>query len=315
MPETRGSGERVSELRKARGETQAEFAKALAVTQPMVSAWEAGSDTPSQGAYLRLGNLASYPDNIWFWEQAGIDGQVMLSAAEKVLKERLADPKAMEDQGKAVFVPPFTQGEWARQGTLPPLLMPAEWVPNKGSTYYLIATSWGGGLAPRDRIVFDTSEASRRRWDLFRGQDVLINFVRPGPGHPLRQRVPQSIYWPTGLSIGRLDSLPESAHEQATHVVFWRRDWPKSAGLSVGETRLIMSCEAPSELFHSRTSRERRDHLLSAHREEVSARPLPEGCDLLGRLVSLVPGGVQGIPEPWNPEVESLGTWIERGCD
>jgi len=156
MSPIRGSSERISELRGTRGETQVEFAKVLEVTQPMISAWEGGSESPSPGAYMRLGNMASYPDNLWFWEQAGLDCKGMLSAAEKLLKDRGLAPAAGE-VARVLCTRKTNQGEKPLDRFL---LLPAESVPNPGSTRCLLidetaASPW---VPAGSFVVLDASQ-------------------------------------------------------------------------------------------------------------------------------------------------------------
>ncbi len=73
----------------SRFESQTQFAAAVGVTQQTVSDWESETvhAAPSCQSYVRLGNIAPYPDCLWFWDQAGFDPDAMLRAARKLLKE------------------------------------------------------------------------------------------------------------------------------------------------------------------------------------------------------------------------------------
>jgi transcriptional regulator with XRE-family HTH domain len=86
------SAKRVVKLLAFLGDTQAQFARRLSITQPMVSAWVGASDAPSPAFCIRLGKLAPFPDNLWFWEQAGLSKQDIISAGQHILNERRALP-------------------------------------------------------------------------------------------------------------------------------------------------------------------------------------------------------------------------------
>lgn len=60
-------------LRVKQGMTQTDLAKYLGVGQTAVSAWETGDNTPPADALVKMGNLASYPDCLFFYEKAGMD--------------------------------------------------------------------------------------------------------------------------------------------------------------------------------------------------------------------------------------------------
>jgi DNA-binding XRE family transcriptional regulator len=82
--------QKIRALRKARSMNQAEFAEALHVTQQTVSAWENGQYDPSAETFTRLGNLAEYPDCLWFYEQAGVNLSNIAPALERQLIQRKA---------------------------------------------------------------------------------------------------------------------------------------------------------------------------------------------------------------------------------
>jgi transcriptional regulator with XRE-family HTH domain len=65
--------ERIKILRVRQGMNQTELGKCLGVGQAAVSAWETGENTPSAESLVKMGNLASYPDCLFFYDQAGMD--------------------------------------------------------------------------------------------------------------------------------------------------------------------------------------------------------------------------------------------------
>lgn len=315
MPETRSLGDRISNLRTARNETQAEFAASFEVTQPMVSAWEGGRNTPSPAAYIRLGNRAPYPDNVWFWERAGISMDAMLPVAETIINGRIADAGTLQTQGSVVLVPPFTQGEWERQLSLAPLPVPAEAVLNKASTFYLIATSWGSGFAPRDRVVFDTAGAMRKVGP-FDGADVVL-YSRWDPARQSRRPAAGD---PRGeISVGRIRIFKHPP--QGTYALFTRRD-RTDAGLVFGgheAHRVIGFFGHPGawtvDAARHRTMAETKKHeemMASAHSAMVEGMTLDKD-ELLGRFIALVNGRGQKDSDKWEPSRETFEKWIARG--
>ncbi|SRR6266446_764888 len=84
----------IKALRDSLGLNQEQFAQALEVSKTAVSAWERGLYEPSPATYLKMGNLASRNDVLWFWERAGLDRKVILSAAGNLLRENDAPPTA-----------------------------------------------------------------------------------------------------------------------------------------------------------------------------------------------------------------------------
>lgn len=167
----RKASDRISDLRKACGDTQVAFARRLEVTQPMVSAWEGGRDVPSLGAYLRLANLASFPDKIWFWKQAGIEEDTMLSTAVEHLK------KVVEDlpRGKILPVPALESQRGGKQESL--WYADARYVPiDSRPAYYAIPEGGTEGIhVPWETIILlDTSANDAKTLEPFWNSLVLI---------------------------------------------------------------------------------------------------------------------------------------------
>src|SRR5580700_2334757 len=53
--------------------TQAGLAERLGVSPATVSRWIQGKYEPTAEGYVALGNLARWPDGMYFWERAGVD--------------------------------------------------------------------------------------------------------------------------------------------------------------------------------------------------------------------------------------------------
>ncbi len=172
--------ELVSKLRKDSGETQADFAKKLGVTQPMVSAWEIGAEDPSPTFCIRLGNLAHYPDDVWFWQQAGLDEQEILRAAEKVLTER-ATARVVAGTIEVRCVEKTAEGIKLLDRLFP---VRAEFMPNPLSTVCLIVGENAAtpGISAGDHIVLDESMKNARDLNPFRERVILAESSVPVPG-------------------------------------------------------------------------------------------------------------------------------------
>jgi transcriptional regulator with XRE-family HTH domain len=177
MAKDRTASDRITELRKFRGESQAEFAKNLDVTQPMVSGWEGGSVEPSSGAYLRLGNLARYPDNLWFWSQAGVEAAAMESAVGQLLRDRGSAPAA----GESIRLSCYRLTGQGTDRLEREITFPAEFSRDPASTVCLIideisASPW---LPTGDLVVLDISHRESPDLRCFWNQIVLVS-VDPG---------------------------------------------------------------------------------------------------------------------------------------
>jgi DNA-binding XRE family transcriptional regulator len=188
---------RIEALRMGRGETQEEFGKHARVNPTAVSAWERGAYEPSSETWLLLAKLAPFPDNIWFLERAGLDQQTILSAAGKILKDRMA-PAA---PGEIVRIPLVRKTAKGIEKTdLFPL--PATLIQNPAHTICLLVdeNSSGPFLADGDVVIVDMSKDPS---DLrsFLGQFVLVEFAEKAG------RRPQEEGWPEGLFIGLLSLL------------------------------------------------------------------------------------------------------------
>jgi DNA-binding XRE family transcriptional regulator len=191
-------GDRIKALREARGISQVKFADLVGVSPPTVSRWEAGEVVPPSEACVRFGNLAAYPENLWFWQRAGIDTRTMLSTAEQILKERGAQPSPDE-----IVYAPRSSGDRSgaeEAGVLIPL--PAEFVPNPLSTRCLVVDEKiSNPIFPIGDVIFlDESANSAQDLRPLWGEIVLVHLTRPQDTRGLRM----TQHWKDGLNIGRL---------------------------------------------------------------------------------------------------------------
>lgn len=109
-------------------ENQGEFSKILGFRPSTVSAWMTGSALPSPDAWMALGTKArNAEDALFCYEQAGLTKDAILSASRKLVGGNLAPVS-----GAVVYVPRL--GEKRGEAGLP---VPAEFVPNRNSTFYM----------------------------------------------------------------------------------------------------------------------------------------------------------------------------------
>jgi len=256
-------GERIKSLRA--GMSQAKFAELLGVQQATVSAWEVEENVPSPEAWLGLAKLAPDPDKLWFWQQAGVDLEEMLSLSEKILKERGAAPES----GEVIRRPRLRVTPEGKEESGPLVVLPAEFMPTSGSTkcFILDKTSASFVFARGDIVVVDASDVKVPDLALtpFFDKIVLMEFN----AESLRKDMPH-YHGPEGLFIGklclqvsgtfsweaRLAPLDERFKVHAVVVGEWRYDFrddsnpPRYRGqdldrakkLAPGEIRLYRSC-------------------------------------------------------------------------
>lgn len=84
----------VVSLRKSLELSQDDFGKRLNVSAMAVSRWERGETEPTEGAYIRLGNLANDPVSWYFWGRAGLSTadimRVLPAAQRRFSRDRMA---------------------------------------------------------------------------------------------------------------------------------------------------------------------------------------------------------------------------------
>ena len=205
----------IGALRTSRGSTQAEFAADAQVTQPMVSAWEAGKETPSAETLMRLAKLAKYPANVFFWERAGLDREEMLSASGKIMEERGAPAKS----GEITRLWVYRMAARGMEKTGQRIIMPAERLPNPLSTIGITLDEGSSRftLTPGDVIFVDSSRANPLDLPSFFGETVAMTFT--GKLFVGRMQSPQ-VSGANGRLL-RLETLDEALHREASLISEW----------------------------------------------------------------------------------------------
>src|ERR1700690_1497734 len=72
--------ERIRRLLRDLQLSQAGLAERLGISPPTVSRWLQGRHEPTAESYVALGNLATPPDGIYFWERAGLEPAGLMEA-------------------------------------------------------------------------------------------------------------------------------------------------------------------------------------------------------------------------------------------
>ncbi len=160
------TGAKIRSLRRRLGySNQQGFAELLGVSQELVSAWERGRIAPPAKTLIRLGNIAPFPENLWFFERAGLDRRTLISTASNFLEKQLS-----VDPGRDVVLPRMEwsaeQAESAREDPLE-IRLPAGVLPHPGASYWLRVQH--DVLRPvfrrGDVLVIDASETDFRNFN------------------------------------------------------------------------------------------------------------------------------------------------------
>jgi len=198
MKKDRQIGQRIKKFREDHYPNQKALAEALGVGQTVVSAWETGDNMPSSEAWAKLGNVAPYPENLWFWQQGGLDLEELFSAAAQILKERGMEPAP----GEIVRISFSSENLRGREEPGASIPLPAKFVPNRLSTRYLVVDeNLADSTFPVGDVIFlEKSAKNAEEFRPFWGEIVLVHLTRPKDRTGLRM----TEFWKEGLNIGRL---------------------------------------------------------------------------------------------------------------
>jgi len=184
---------RIKKLMKDRDVSQVGLSKLARISQSKVSLYLSGDEQPSAAVCAVFGNLASYPDNLWFWERGGMDKQAMKTAIGKSNKEEGAPPAP----GEVVRIPRFHETLKGREPAGTPIALPSEFIPNPLSTIAILTDEQSTTVvdAPRGLFILDTSIEGVQ--DLSELWTRVVILRHPGiPG--------KLTGWPAGIYAGRL---------------------------------------------------------------------------------------------------------------
>lgn len=177
--------QKIELLRETLSLSQAALAKILNVSPMAPSRWERGINRPPSSVFLRLGKLVGHPLCWYFWEQAGLRKEDLLSCA-------VPEELAQESQGPLGIDPqdyvslPLLPGE-TQQFEVPEkshvddyMVARRDWCPNPDQT---ICWQYNGKgmkplLAEASIIAIDLSQTDRSQLD---GKMVLARHAEHGP--------------------------------------------------------------------------------------------------------------------------------------
>jgi transcriptional regulator with XRE-family HTH domain len=296
---------------------QVEFGKRLGVSQGTVSAWERDDKDrlPSADMYFRLATFASRPeDQVFFLQEAGLSGEIILSAAEKIFADRIAPPS----EGEIFRVPIVRRTAKGNEETGEFLPVPAYLLSGRASAIALAvhedfsrANRFKGHrmLPPGDIIVLDTSGAGTQKAAPFLDQIVVIDInwdhTRIG-GRPYfggsQERRNSAMYgrhvlhsdMPEGLFMGLLRCKRPLRNEYMKEWTHWELalSWSEhfegeeneatESDLLLGQYFEAWDGENPTQedvlAWHARM----REHAF----KEITFEPQ---CRLLGRVIAWLP--------------------------
>lgn len=148
---------------------QAEFSKVLGLQPSTVSAWMTGGSLPSPAAYMTLGETApNVEDSLFFWEQAGVKKDAILSAIRRLVGHGLAPAAEREIVG----IHRYRQG--SEKDSQSVFILPSVMVPNPDSTYFLRLEQESYWFVAGDILVLDTASADSPYLKAFFGRVVAV---------------------------------------------------------------------------------------------------------------------------------------------
>lgn len=170
--------------------TQAALAERLGVSSATVSRWMKGTHEPTGETYVSLGNLAGSPEDVYFWERAGINTGNIPGTSSRItassVKVRLSDFKLIAGHGlsnKVIAsrantvaipllnivaygdrVPPETHVRLSEAKIEEVLLAPLDWCPHPTNVICMHVTgdSMLPLIAPNSVIAVDMHITDRR---------------------------------------------------------------------------------------------------------------------------------------------------------
>jgi transcriptional regulator with XRE-family HTH domain len=277
---------RFKALRELKGMSQAELAKRFKISRSAVSLWEIGPMPPPAEALMLLGNLATYPENVWFWKLAGLDDQVMLSAAESMLKERGKAPPG----SKLTRVPMLSMGSRGKAGKGGPILLPGSLVPNPGSTRYigLEKNSVGKAFVEGDIVVVDSFESQRDPmcpapfWERL----IVVKMSAASEGHPNEGR-----FWREGMVIGRLRLAFAQGFLQGFAWAAYLHLSQDLAGeeVALGQWAERLSPEKLRQLDVPGNKKLEDAALQESEKRAYEKLRLYDGCEIIGEVILVIP--------------------------
>ena len=280
---------------------QHEFAAKIPVSPSRISEWESGKRPPVAEGFYRLGSLADNPDDaIWFWRQAGLDDDALLVAARKIAGDRAKEGEPLLEKREVVLVARFRETLKGREEAGPPVPLPAEFIPNPGSTICVVVSQidFGMAFAPRGLFVVDESVKDADALSALWERVVLLDYpsaiglypgglyvgrlhmgshgARPGSGVPLDTRY---LAW-----HGWLRSLETPAQYQSIHFGEWRHPLFEKYNVRQPNENWRPREVLPSEIEEFKAA------CSEAEQRAPKEFRLPEGIRILGKVIGRLTG-------------------------
>lgn len=265
---------------------QREFAAELHVSPSRVSEWESGKRPPTSEASYRLGSLApKIDDAIWFWKQAGLDGEKIRAAAGKMASDSFREIEPLIEKREVVLVPRYQQTAEGREEAGPPVPLATEFIPNPGSTTCFILDNRASGQKHLGNSVaaVDTSVNGANGLQVLWGEIVLVEF------RPSAERDPSlSWIWPEGVFAGLLLMSPlEIGFLPPTWLAqIWPLRPSEAAGgwpITIGSWKYPFKERREKAL--TGTSREGRRVQDEIHQQAATNLRPATGCIIHGRVI------------------------------
>ena len=217
---------KIEEMRESLGLSQAALAKTLNVSPMAPSRWERGINRPPSSIFLRLGKLIGHPLCWYFWQQAGLSKEDLVSCADpaEAVSNRLQVPSSLS-AAEYITLPLFPKDATSFDLPAPTkdsMIARRDWCPHPEKT---ICWQYKGAgmkplLADASIVAVDLSEKAIESLD---GKMVLATHHKHGP------RIKWLLKTPEGLTLKPENpdvpsySLHEGDWEIAGRVIWWFR--------------------------------------------------------------------------------------------
>lgn len=189
---------KIEEMRESLGLSQAALAKTLNVSPMAPSRWERGINRPPSSIFLRLGKLVGHPLCWYFWGQAGLSKEDLISCADPAeVAQRIQVPASVSET-EYIRLPLLpknaTRFELSAEAPTDSMIARRDWCPHPDQT--ICWEYWGKGMKP---LLADASiiavDLSQKQSDRLEGKMVLATHPQHGP------RVKWLLHTPEGLTL------------------------------------------------------------------------------------------------------------------
>jgi transcriptional regulator with XRE-family HTH domain len=175
---------KIEEMRESLGLSQAALAKTLNVSPMAPSRWERGINRPPSSIFLRLGKLIGHPLCWYFWEEAGLSKEDLVSCADpaETVSQKLQVPASLsaDEYVTLPLLPQDATHFGTPVNTKDSMIARRDWCPHPERT---ICWQYRGNgmkplLADASIVAVDLSQTSPEALD---GKMVLATHQKHGP--------------------------------------------------------------------------------------------------------------------------------------